>query len=507
MEGSSFRPGDRFLSFNIVRLLGRGGIGEVYEIVYNGNAYALKIVQTQWMSGDAQRRLIREGEFLALLSHPNIVNVHDTGITRDGVAWYRMELLHGLTLREVLRHHGALPLPVACAVLRQAAHGAHQCHAMGAVHRDIKPENLFVTVDNTVKLLDFGIAKLYGCPDTLDAQTHGTPLYMSPEQLRGGAVTPATDVYAIGLIAYEVLTGAHPFHDDAHGYNLCTVLAHQLLTEPPSLTLRGIPEEIAALVSAAVAKDPCRRPQDGLALADAIWNAWKSIERRNIRPILPALEPASSPAHVVGDEQVTSTFTASTVRDLLSRPHPGPVRTFKTELLPDIFRDPTCIAALEGRLPLAQVPAQATPLTGWVPVSSTEALAPTARRAPGRRRARPSRAPGLRRQLAVVVAGYLGTTLALALAGLGLWRARSATSDAGVAVKVGSSTGSRGAGEIPWSDGGSSLWAPPADAGTLEPPGDGSAVDASPGAAPSTSAAGPHGASRPAPSAPRGGRR
>lgn len=203
-------PGTWFLRrFRVERLLGQGGMGAVYAVKDKGQTWALKIVRSEFLDDPGQRRrLLREGEVLARMRHPNVVQVHEVGLADDLTAWYRMELLDGVTLREELRRRGALSLPLACATVRAAALGAGHLHAFGGVHRDIKPENLFILREpRDVKLLDFGLARLSGTPDTLDAQTHGSPLFMAPEQIRDEVPTPATDVYALGLIAYEAIAG------------------------------------------------------------------------------------------------------------------------------------------------------------------------------------------------------------------------------------------------------------------------------------------------------------
>lgn len=153
------RPGDVFEGFRVVRPLGRGGIGEVYEVAHDGERSALKVVTGAWPD---EERLLAEGRILELVSHPNVVNVHECGVSHEGVIWIRMELLRGRTLRDLMNRRGRASARLVCAYMRSVSLGAHQCHVVGVIHRDIKPENVFVTVDERVKLLDFGIAKLHG---------------------------------------------------------------------------------------------------------------------------------------------------------------------------------------------------------------------------------------------------------------------------------------------------------------------------------------------------------
>ncbi|XYH97334.1 protein kinase domain-containing protein [Sorangium sp. So ce1128] len=288
-------PGECFLRFRIERVLGEGGLGVVYAASTGGRSYAIKLVRAEWIDDEEQRRrLVCEGALMELLKHPNIVEVHETGITSDGIAWMRMELLDGHTLREALIRHQRLSAALACAFLRQAGHGVYQCHALGVVHRDLKPENLFITRDHTLKVLDFGIAKLYGKPDTLDQQTHGTPGYMAPEQIRRQPASPATDVYALGVIAYEALRGTNPFVDLPGERDVRAVLAQHLLYVPPSLEDFGCPKEVAAVVARALEKEPRARHEHALAFAEDLWEAFQRAKERDgsltTYPAEPAIE-------------------------------------------------------------------------------------------------------------------------------------------------------------------------------------------------------------------------
>jgi serine/threonine-protein kinase len=254
----------------------------VYEIAYKGERQALKVIQARWLGEESlMRRGVDEGTILVGIKHPNVVDVHETGITPDGQVWIRMELLIGETLREVMNRRELMSVALACTYMRSAGHAAHQCHVIGAVHRDIKPENLFITNPAEIlKLLDFGIAKLYGSPDTADGQRHGTPLYMAPEQIRGHRVTPATDVYALGLVTYELLCGANPFVDDPRAYDLYTLYYKHFSEVPAPLASIGIPQEISDVVAKALAKEPKDRYQNGHEFAEALWGAWCVVRER-----------------------------------------------------------------------------------------------------------------------------------------------------------------------------------------------------------------------------------
>src|SRR5512132_1123719 len=210
-----WRPGSRFHLFIIVRLLGRGGMAEVYEVQYQGRRYALKVLQRRLQLDSSQlKRFESEGRFLLRVRHPNLVDVQDMGVN-EGVFWIRMELLSGMDLREAIHRLGPMSVGLVGAWLRLAAYGAHQCHAFGVVHRDIKPENVMLLRPDGVKLLDLGVAKIDGELVTIeggpDEGLRGTALYMSPEQVNNAKhITPAADVYALGMTGWEMLKGENP---------------------------------------------------------------------------------------------------------------------------------------------------------------------------------------------------------------------------------------------------------------------------------------------------------
>ncbi|WP_437613676.1 protein kinase [Sorangium sp. So ce834] len=408
------QPGTWFLRrFRVERLLGQGGMGAVYAVTDKGQLWALKIVRSEFLDDPGQRRrLLREGEVLARMRHPNVVQVHEVGLADDLTAWYRMELLDGVTLREELRRRRALSLPLACATLRAAALGAGHLHSFGGVHRDIKPENLFILREpRDVKLLDFGLARLSGTPDTLDAQTHGSPLFMAPEQIRDDVPTPATDVYALGLIAYEAIAGFHPFGDAGAAGRMDALFARHLNDVPPPLSRIGVPEPISDVIARAVAKVPRERHRDGLAFAEALWDAFlltrDALGSRDTNPG----EPEMSEVLRWGNEKAaTTTGPAAPERPSRGRVEagavpaaapamrpggagaraaPGDARAGRhpvggdadpgqagagwvmTERLPERLRDPSCVAALAQRAP-DPPPEQAR--AAWVPVENTVPL-------------------------------------------------------------------------------------------------------------------------------------
>jgi serine/threonine protein kinase len=257
-----FFPGQWVLDCRVIRLLGRGGIAEVYEVLHKGERFALKIIQSAWIDDEVQAaRMVLEGELLSMIRHPHVVDVQEAGVFEHAgkkLVWLRMELLHGRTLREEMcQREELLSVPLICAYLWQSALGAHQCHVLGAVHRDIKPENLFVTPGPVIKLLDFGLAKLlHGGFETGEGQRLGTPLYMSPEQIRGQSVTPAADVYALAVVGWELFAGINPFVDDPRAYDLRVLYHRHFSVVPPPLTNIGVPLPIADVIARGLEKSP-----------------------------------------------------------------------------------------------------------------------------------------------------------------------------------------------------------------------------------------------------------
>jgi serine/threonine protein kinase len=200
--------------YRLVRSLGRGGFSEVWQAEDRvlGRAVAVKVFTGHAGQPDLVARFHREARTVAGLRHPNVVSVFDAG-TDEGVPFVVMELLAGPSLDELLATRGPLPVEVALGYAEQAAAGLAAAHAAGVVHRDIKPANLVLDSDGTLKVVDFGIARLAEASSSLTATgvTFGTPAYLSPEQAAGQPAGPRSDLYALGCVLYALLTGAPPF--------------------------------------------------------------------------------------------------------------------------------------------------------------------------------------------------------------------------------------------------------------------------------------------------------
>ena len=266
--------------YRLVRLLGAGGMGEVYEAQHEliGRRFAIKFLHPQLASNtEVVARFQREAQAAGGLENENIAAVVDAGTSDDGAPYLVMEYLDGEDLAHLLVRGGALPLERAVFIMIQACRGLAAAHGRGIVHRDLKPENLYICRRNDgsdlVKVLDFGIAKLHtnraSTSLTQTGTTMGTPYYMSLEQARGAKdVDHRTDIYALGVIFYEILCGAKPHPGDS--YN--AILYHVLTQEPAPLdSIRtGLPPSLSAIVRKAMAREPGDRYASVVELMEAL---------------------------------------------------------------------------------------------------------------------------------------------------------------------------------------------------------------------------------------------
>ena len=243
-----------------------GGMGQVWRATDTvlDRTVAVKTLKPEYVGDDEFRERFRaEARAAGGLSHPGIASVYDFGESPDG-AWLVMELVDGEPLSTLLRRERTLPADRVLDVVAQTARALQAAHDGGVVHRDVKPGNLLVTPDGVVKVTDFGIASAAGAvPLTRTGQVVGTASYVSPEQARGAGAGPRSDLYSLGVVAYEALAGVRPFPGD---HPVAVVLAH--LQEPPPALPAGVPAPVAALVMALLAKDPADRPLSAAELAD-----------------------------------------------------------------------------------------------------------------------------------------------------------------------------------------------------------------------------------------------
>jgi tetratricopeptide (TPR) repeat protein len=246
-------------------LLGRGGMGSVYEAVHVGvgKQVAVKVLEERFAHDPGLlKRFELEAQAAAVIGHPGIVDVLDVGRTDDGRAYMVMERLHGVTLRDLELVQRPMPVGQVVAVIAPALEALHAAHLKGVIHRDLKPGNLFLTVEGAVKLLDFGISKFssQGEGMTQTGVVLGTVGYMAPEQLRSGRnVGPASDLYAMGAVLYALLAGRPP-HKAEHD---AETVAQILTVDPEPLQSRRpeLPPALCALVDGLLVKDPELRPK------------------------------------------------------------------------------------------------------------------------------------------------------------------------------------------------------------------------------------------------------
>jgi len=267
--GAGAKLGD----YEIVAALGAGGMGEVYRAHDSrlGRDVAIKVLP-ETFARDANRlsRFSQEARAVAALNHPNILGIYDVG-SQDGVPYLVCEFLKGETLREKMQS-GALPLRRALDYARQMATGLAAAHDRGVVHRDLKPENIFITADGQVKLLDFGLAKITDASEDDRTRTRhteagmvlGTAGYMSPEQVRGQSVDHRSDIFSLGVVLYEMLSGAKAFAGDTS----VEVMNGILKADPPSLS--NIPGGVSAVLEHCLQKEPAERFQSARDLAFAL---------------------------------------------------------------------------------------------------------------------------------------------------------------------------------------------------------------------------------------------
>jgi Tol biopolymer transport system component/tRNA A-37 threonylcarbamoyl transferase component Bud32 len=280
----ALNPGIKLGSYEIISLVGVGGMGEVYRAKDTrlGRDVALKILPAGFArNADRLRRFEQEARAVAALNHPNILAIHDIG-QQDDTPFLVSELLEGESLRAIL-DRGALPQRKAIDYGVQTAQGLAAAHEKGIVHRDLKPENLFITKDGRVKILDFGLAKLApqksdGAPDAVALTlTHeqtqagvvmGTAGYMAPEQVRGEAADPRTDIFAFGAVLFEMLSGQRAFRRDTAAETMTAVLKD----DPPELAMseHAVTPALDRIMKRCLEKSPEQRFQSAKDLAFAL---------------------------------------------------------------------------------------------------------------------------------------------------------------------------------------------------------------------------------------------
>jgi eukaryotic-like serine/threonine-protein kinase len=319
--------------YEITAPIAVGGMGEVWKARDRvlDRIVAAKVLKSEYTDDPSfLARFRNEARHTAALSHPNIASVYDYGETVDDsgtkkLAFLVMEFVEGQPLVQILHDEGRLPVDWTLHVLEQSADGLSAAHRAGVVHRDIKPGNLMVRPDGVVKLTDFGIAQARDAtPLTRTGMVVGTAQYLSPEQAQGMEVNAASDVYSLGVVAYECLTGGRPFDGTSQ---VAIALAH--INRPPPPLPAEIPPAVRLLVERALAKDPGDRFPDGGAFADAIRRVAAGGTPTPV-PVLP-LNPATAPTQIVdagladGRTTVLAAQTGAVTGTRALTPATGPV--------------------------------------------------------------------------------------------------------------------------------------------------------------------------------------
>jgi eukaryotic-like serine/threonine-protein kinase len=304
-------------SYRLVELIGRGGMGEVWRATHRmlARPAAIKLIKPEILgnpgtggSAAVIQRFRKEAEAASFLQSPHTIRLYDFGETRAGTFYFVMELLDGLDLETLVRQHGPIPPERVLHVLRQLCHSLGEAHERGMIHRDVKPANIFLCrlgrEYDFVKVLDFGLVKFdqdESIMDTIKAAaevTTGTPAYMAPEMANGESVDRRADLYALGCVAYWLLTGHLVFEAES----ALRMLIQHIQAQPVPPSQRGaqaVPPALERLILRCLEKDPARRPSSADEILaeldrvelDAAWDPSRAREWWESHIVVPAGDP------------------------------------------------------------------------------------------------------------------------------------------------------------------------------------------------------------------------
>lgn len=315
--------------YRLQRLIATGGMGQVWEAVDSrlGRRVAVKVLKQEFSSDpEFLERFRAEARTVAMLNHPGIAAVHDYGETdMDGegrTAYLVMELINGEPLNSVIKRTGRLSLRHALDMLEQTGRALQVAHTAGLVHRDVKPGNILITPNGQVKLTDFGIAKAVdAAPVTQTGMVMGTAQYIAPEQALGEDATAASDVYSLGVVGYEAVSGRRPFVGDG-----ALTVAMKHIKETPAPLPADLPPNVRELIEITLVKNPGVRYRNGGQFADAV-----AAVRAGRRPPRPNSAPTikASPAAIPGQRAAVEAARAAGTtrpRQPVTRSAPAPAR-------------------------------------------------------------------------------------------------------------------------------------------------------------------------------------
>ena len=331
--------GDLLDHYRVLELVGRGAMGVVYKALDLNldRPVAIKVMSAESRNDpDFVERFRQEARLQAALNHPNVALLFDYFV-HDGAPVAVMEFIDGESLEQLIRRRGAIPAHESIPLFKQALRGVAAAHRAGIIHRDLKAANLMITRDDVVKVMDFGIAKRQGSTGATKASTSiGSPLYMAPEQILGRAVDCRTDVYALGVTLYQLLSGQPPFNP--RGKTEYSVLNAHVndLPEPPTVYCRDIPQPLVDAVMRSIAKEPEARFQSADDFMRALPDVpAPSVAAARVGPTGTVTIPRLGPTGTVAVSRVGPTSTVAI-------PRVGPTGTLA---IPRV--DPSCTVALE----------------------------------------------------------------------------------------------------------------------------------------------------------------
>jgi len=256
--------------YQILDLIGTGANARVMRAhdPMIGRTVAIKLFSSELARGDARQRFLQEARVVGQLSHPSIITLHDMGIEEaTSTPYLVMEYLEGQALDRIL-DKGSVPFPRACALVAEVAVALHAAHRKGVIHGDVKPANIFITEENRVKLMDFGMARL-AARDTADSPLLGTPAYWCPEQILGKAQDSRSDIFSLGVVLYEMVTGNRPFDADSLQGICGRVLSSTPL--PATQANPSLPKALDEAIGMCLAKEPSARTASAESLAQALY--------------------------------------------------------------------------------------------------------------------------------------------------------------------------------------------------------------------------------------------